>query len=257
MKLEILGCSGGIGAGLKTTSMLINDQWLLDAGTGVELLSHERMRNLKGVLLTHAHLDHLCCLPLLLPVILDSREQPFRIYASATVLDALKSHFFNWVVWPDFTQLPTADTSVVKLLPIEPEQQLELDGLSVTPLAVNHPSPTQGYMLSSGESAIVFTGDCYDSAHFWRRLSQESQVKQVLVDVSFPESYQEIADASGHYTPQGLLADLAVWPESVSKPIIGISHLKPGLEQQVLDECVLVLKDWPTEVLRSGDVLTF
>ena len=39
MKFRVLGCSGGIGARARTTSFLVDDDVLLDAGTGVEDLS--------------------------------------------------------------------------------------------------------------------------------------------------------------------------------------------------------------------------
>ena len=41
MKLKILGCSGGIGGCLRTTSMLLDEDILIDAGTGVGELSIE------------------------------------------------------------------------------------------------------------------------------------------------------------------------------------------------------------------------
>ena len=39
MKLRVLGCSGGIGARARTTSFLVDEDILIDAGTGVEDLS--------------------------------------------------------------------------------------------------------------------------------------------------------------------------------------------------------------------------
>ena len=35
MQIRILGCSGGIGPGLRTTSLLVDGTLLIDAGTGV------------------------------------------------------------------------------------------------------------------------------------------------------------------------------------------------------------------------------
>ena len=34
MKLRVLGCSGGIGGDLRTTSLLLDHDTLIDAGTG-------------------------------------------------------------------------------------------------------------------------------------------------------------------------------------------------------------------------------
>ena len=35
MQIKILGCSGGIGGNMRTTSILVDDDVLIDAGTGV------------------------------------------------------------------------------------------------------------------------------------------------------------------------------------------------------------------------------
>ncbi|MBI1991107.1 MAG: 3',5'-cyclic-nucleotide phosphodiesterase, partial [Betaproteobacteria bacterium] len=43
MRLRILGCSGGIGRGLRTTSMLLDHDILIDAGTGVGDLSIDEL----------------------------------------------------------------------------------------------------------------------------------------------------------------------------------------------------------------------
>jgi hypothetical protein len=43
MKLRILGCSGGIGRDLRTTSMLLDHDILIDAGTGVGDLSIDEL----------------------------------------------------------------------------------------------------------------------------------------------------------------------------------------------------------------------
>ena len=66
MKLRILGCSGGIGGSLRTTSMLLDHDVLIDAGTGVGDLSLEEMSAIDHVFLTHSHLDHIVFIPFML-----------------------------------------------------------------------------------------------------------------------------------------------------------------------------------------------
>ena len=58
MRIRILGCSGGIGAGSRTSAMLIDDDVLLDAGTGIGDLALDDLNSIRHVFLTHAHLDH-------------------------------------------------------------------------------------------------------------------------------------------------------------------------------------------------------
>lgn len=63
MKLKVPGCSGGIGVGLHTTAMLLDDEALIDAGTGVGDLTIDAMTRVDAGFLAHAHLDHLCSIP--------------------------------------------------------------------------------------------------------------------------------------------------------------------------------------------------
>ena len=66
MKIKILGCSGGIGGELRTTSMLVDGDILIDAGTGVGDLSIEELLAIDHIFITHSHLDHIAFIPLLL-----------------------------------------------------------------------------------------------------------------------------------------------------------------------------------------------
>ena len=62
MQIRILGCSGGVSANLRTTSLLVDGDVLIDAGTGVGDLSLEEMSRIQHVFLTHSHLDHIAIL---------------------------------------------------------------------------------------------------------------------------------------------------------------------------------------------------
>ena len=66
MRIEVLGCSGGIGDDRHSTSFLIDDDILLDAGSGAMRLTRAAMARIDHVFITHSHLDHILSLPLLL-----------------------------------------------------------------------------------------------------------------------------------------------------------------------------------------------
>lgn len=69
MKLRILGCSGGIGGQLRTTSMLLDNDILIDAGTGVGNLSFKQLTRINHVFVTHSHLDHVSHIPFLVDTV--------------------------------------------------------------------------------------------------------------------------------------------------------------------------------------------
>ncbi|MDH5445253.1 MAG: MBL fold metallo-hydrolase, partial [Gammaproteobacteria bacterium] len=107
MELRVLGCSGGIGEQLRTTSLLLNGEILIDAGTGLGDLSLQEMASIGHVFLTHSHLDHLAGLPLLIDSIFDQIKSPLVIHAQPVTLKAVQDHIFNNVIWPDFSVLPS------------------------------------------------------------------------------------------------------------------------------------------------------
>jgi ribonuclease BN (tRNA processing enzyme) len=108
MKVRILGCSGGIGGRhLRTTSMLVDHDILIDAGTGVADLSLAELAMIDHVFITHSHLDHIASLPLMIDSIADMRDKPLTVYATDSTLEILKNHIFNWAIWPDFSEIPS------------------------------------------------------------------------------------------------------------------------------------------------------
>ncbi|EXJ10582.1 MBL fold metallo-hydrolase [Nitrincola nitratireducens] len=113
MKVQVLGCSGGIGVGEFTTCVRINEDILLDAGTGLGCLTQAELTQLRHVFITHSHLDHVCLLPMLIDNQFELLTSPIHVYGVSPVLESLHQHIFNWKIWPDFTQLPSADAPVM------------------------------------------------------------------------------------------------------------------------------------------------
>jgi ribonuclease BN (tRNA processing enzyme) len=116
MKVQVLGCSGGIGGrDLRTTSLLVDDDILIDCGTGVGDLSLDQLVRIDHLFLTHAHLDHIACLPLLIDTVCDLRDKPLVVHATAATIAVLRDHIFNWAVWPDFSVIPSVEAAFMTL----------------------------------------------------------------------------------------------------------------------------------------------
>ena len=109
MKVRILGCSGGIGGcHLRTTSIMVDHDILIDAGTGLGDLSIPELAQINHLFLTHTHLDHIACLPLMVDTVGDMRERPLTVHATEAVIEILHAHVFNWLIWPDFCEIPSS-----------------------------------------------------------------------------------------------------------------------------------------------------
>ena len=131
MKLRVLGCSGGIGADLSTTSLLVDDDVLIDGGTGVTELSLEEMAKIRHIFVTHSHLDHIAGIPMLIDSVFEQITEPVVLHARQETIQVLKDHIFNWHVWPDFSQLPSAENPVLRFQVMSPGQQVGVDNRSI------------------------------------------------------------------------------------------------------------------------------
>src|SRR5208283_5784260 len=128
MKLKILGCSGGIGRDLRTTSMLLDDDVLIDAGTGVGDLSIDQLKRIDHIFLTHSHLDHVNSIPFLVDTVGWLRSKPITVHAIEPTIKILRDHLFNWKLWPDFAEIPDAHQPFLRYKTIMLGKTAVLDG---------------------------------------------------------------------------------------------------------------------------------
>ena len=250
MKIDILGCSGGVGRGLKTTTFLIDDSLLLDAGTGIELLTMDQMLSIRDVMITHAHIDHIIGLPLMLATIFDQHKHPINVYALPEVIDALKTHIFNWTIWPDYTCLPEKKP-IIRLHPIQQGDRFQLQDKIIDVIPANHPSPTVGYIIKDDNSSLAFSGDTGINDALWPLLNK-AKPQLLIIDVSFTDEVDELARLSGHLTPSHLAQQLKQYQH---KSRIMITHLKPGFEDKIMQQCRHLLPDWQIDRLHHNDII--
>lgn len=145
MKVRVLGCSGAIAKDCRTTSFLIGDSILLDAGTGVGDLTLEEMGKIDHVLLTHSHLDHIAALPLMLDAVSSQRRNPVQVHALAATISALQTHVFNNVIWPDFSAIPSAASPFLQYQAFELGDVLSIAGVQIEVLPAHHIVPAVGF----------------------------------------------------------------------------------------------------------------
>ena len=133
MKLKVLGCSGGIGGRhLRTTSLLVDNDILIDAGTGVGDVSLAELMLIDHIFITHSHLDHVCSIPFLVDTVGGMRNKPLIVHATEPTLEIIRNHIFNWSIWPDFTQVPTPSKPFMRYEAIELGETVEIKGRKIT-----------------------------------------------------------------------------------------------------------------------------
>lgn len=255
MRLQVLGCAGGIGGRESaTTSLLIDDDILLDAGTGLAALALDRLVAIDHVFITHSHLDHVAGLAFLVDAVLGKRRGPLTVHASARVIEALRRHLFNWVLWPDFGMIPDESDPILRWSEITPGEAVRLGERRLVPHPVNHTVGSLAYLVDNGRGGFLFTGDMASTPALWNAMRAEPLLRKVIVDCSFPDADRGIADRSLHFCPASLVADLGGLAPQVE---ILIYHLKPGHEETIMRELRMQSGDRAFTALAGGDEFHF
>jgi ribonuclease BN (tRNA processing enzyme) len=239
MKIRVLGCSGGIGGRhLRTTSLLIDHDILIDAGTGVGDLAIAELAQIDHVFITHSHLDHTACLPFIVDTVGEMRNRPLTVHATDATLEILRAHLFNWATWPDFSEIPSAEKPFMRFSVIKVGEAVEIDGRKVVPLPADHTVPAVAFQLDSGSSSLVFSGDTGPCAELWTAVNQIQNLRYLIIECAFSDRERKLAIASKHLCPSMLMEELSQLQRDAE---VFITHLKPGqieLTMQEIEDCV-------------------
>jgi ribonuclease BN (tRNA processing enzyme) len=234
VKVRVLGCSGAIAKNCRTTSFLIDGAILVDVGTGAGDLALDEMCKIDNVLLTHSHLDHVAALPLLVDAVASQRHRPLKVHALAGTIDALKTHIFNNVIWPDFSAIPTVDAPFITFHEIQIGQVLQFDDKLVEVLPAVHTVPAAGFAITAGSGCWVFTGDTERNPALWARINQLN-VAMLVIETAFSNKEQDLARRSLHLSPVVLASELDCIEKGKNYPIY-ITHTKPAETDMIMSE---------------------
>lgn len=259
MKLRILGSAGAEFPDFRPPAFLIDDSLLLDAGTIGSVLNEDEQWAIKNIFITHAHLDHIRAIPALADnIIVKNLRHMVDVYAPQSVIDALRTHLFNGLIWPDFTCLPTPEEPVLRFNVIQPSVPVvpanlisELsssDDYILTAVPVHHTVPAVGYCVEHAGRRLVYTGDTGPTDEIWH---YASGADVLIVEVSFPNSQEPLALLTQHLCCSLLekeLAKIAVLPKRIL-----ITHPKPQYYELIQDE-IKQLGIRQVELLRDGTI---
>ncbi len=218
------------------TSYLINDTIAIDAGTLGFYLDPHSQAKVRHLFLTHTHIDHIASLPILVENAFEFTPDCVTIYGSQSVLDCLKQDVFNDRVWPDFLALsagPMKATPFLKLQLFEPGDTIEVDGVTIHAVAVDHIVPTQGHLIEQDGVTIVIPSDTGPTEEIWRQANRVAEIGAVFLEVCFPDNMAMLASVSKHLTPATFAREVQKVRRAV--PFYTV-HIKARYREQVLDE---------------------
>ena len=166
---------------------------LLDAGSGLYRLSERLRSDDLTIVLSHAHLDHVCGLTYLLVPQHLGRIRRLRVLGATEVLDTVRKHLFAERLFP---VLPEAE-----FVPLVDGDSITIDDgvvLNHQPLS-SHPGGSRGYRLDWTEAGLqkslaYITDTTVDGSYteFVRG------VDLLIHECYFPDDAAEWAEKSGH-----------------------------------------------------------
>ena len=254
MRIRVLGCSGGIGAGAQTSALLVDNDVLIDAGTGIGDLELDDLDSIRHVFLTHAHLDHIAGLPMLADRVFDENfEVPLTVYAREETLRAVQDHLFNDVIWPDFSRLPAPENPMLRYRVCSPGDTVTIGHRDFYAIDVMHSVPSLGFTVQNSGGAFAVSGDTKTNETLWPVLNACDDLRVLVIEVSFPDEMESLAIESGHYTPRSLTDDLK---RLRHEPEIWLTGMKPGEEDRIFEQVRKAAPDKNIQMLSRGTILT-
>lgn len=234
MKVRLLGSSVGNSARHQyVSSLLINKTIAIDAGCLGFHGTPQEQEAIRHVFLTHSHSDHTASLPIFIENVWTPTGECPRVYGSPVTLDSVQRHIFNDVVWPDFVSLSKSMPPFLQLCTLQPEGQVDVDGLRIMPVPVDHLVPTFGYVIADERSAVIIAGDTGPTARLWEVAHQTVGLRAVFLEACFPNSLKRLAEASCHLTPEMFGQEVGKMPRGIK---VVAMHIKVRYRDEVIRE---------------------
>ena len=254
MKFQVIGCSGGQVPGHNLSSYLLDSTLLIDAGSTTAVLDLEGQQKISNILITHVHVDHIMCLATMADNLFGHGKTTINVWGTSEVIASLKSSFFNDTIWPDFTQM-TSDmqpSPVVTFHSMPEEEPMPIEDSIVTMVRVNHVVPSTAFFIEKNNKTLLHVGDTGPTERIWSLGRKMANLRAVVLEASFPNRLQELADLSHHLTPQTLVKEV----EKLGNPSVPIlvTHLKPQYREEIIKE-LKKIKGCRLKILKDGDSL--
>lgn len=251
MKLRVLGCHGGELPKHRTTCFLLDGVLALDAGALTSTLTLDELLKVDDVIVSHSHLDHVKDLPLMVDLLVGRRDRPVVVHASEACARTLHQSLFNNELWPDFTRIPTRANPILKIVPFKTGTPFKVGRYQVLAIPVSHPVESCGFVVYDGKASLGMSGDTGPTDQLWKAFNSAKKLRGILLEASFPNVLQGLADISGHLTPNTVKSELRKLRRRTSCQTL-LYHLKPAFIPQLEKELRELKVD--ARVLENDDV---
>lgn len=233
---------------------IVDDCVAIDAGSLAMAVSDVQREQIRDIVLTHAHLDHIAGLPVFIDDLFAGLTEPIRIHASREVAEIIERDILNWSVYPRFSELRNDKSAILEYKIFEVGENFRARHLNIESISVNHKVPSVGFIVSDEKSSFALTGDTTRMNHFWKYVNEKQNLSAILVECAFPDELANLAEVSHHLTPQILETELQKCSQK-DCPVF-VVNIKAMYRDEVVSQ-LKRLKLNNLEVLEIGKVYEF
>lgn len=255
--IKILGAYGTKAKGFGTTSFMLNRHMVIDAGNLLDALAEDSL-HIEKIYLTHSHLDHISDIAYIIDNYFCKRRKTLNIIGLPQTIQALKEHFLNDIIWPDFSKIPleNSDVMAVKYSEIYLNEEYYLDKqTTLTPVRTDHTVPSCGYIYKVNNTGVLITADTFSLENIINTVNHDMQIKSLVVECSFSSNMQRLAEVSKHLTPKLLFQALKKLKRD--DITLYINHIKPLCLEEISIEIEEFRGNFKPIILKDGDFITF
>ena len=255
--IKVLGAFGTKIKGYGTSSFLLNETNTIDAGNLLVGLD-ENSAKLENIWITHSHLDHISDIAYIVDNYFSSIQKSINICALPQTIKAIKKHFFNDVIWPDFSKIDLSHGSgkCINYIEIELDKEYPLNQVeSIKAFRTDHTVPSCGFIYKKDETAVLITADTYELDNVIDILESDLSIKSMVLECSFPSSMQDLAIESKHLTPKLLLKSLQTLQREDIQ--LYINHVKPLYFEEISKEIESSFIKYSPIIVKDGEIINF
>ncbi|TCD27490.1 3',5'-cyclic-nucleotide phosphodiesterase [Pedobacter psychrodurus] len=199
-------------------------------------------KQIKGYLISHAHLDHIAGL-----IINSPADTSKNIYGLPSVLNILRDKYFTWDAWANFAnEGEKPQLKKYTYSPLLEGNTYPVDGteMKVRAFELSHGNPykSTAFLVGHHDSYVLYLGDTGADeieksdklANLWQTISpiiDAGQLKAIFLEVSFPNE-QPDKQLFGHLTPKLFFSELSKLEsltneKAFKKVSFIVTHIKP------------------------------
>lgn len=204
---------------------------------------------INSIFITHSHLDHVK------GIVINSaglrHNSSTTLYGSAGTIEALQTHIFNNLIWPNMISNRFVSTAEVS-------RPVQLSQYTVTPFQLDHGCiESTAYLVSYDARCVLVFGDFEPSPKtvpLWTAVSklvQSKQLNSIIIECS-SVNLQPEQDSFGHLTPATLFGELKILDRLVKADghsLRGLQILVTHVKDVYNDEGDAELRDPKIEIL--------